>query len=272
MESQERADRKKEMDATEKAEREAERSSKKEGHSSKKRSKKPSGNSPEQHFVSTNKGTTSSSSNTDRDLREAFSDSGHSSEGSGSAIPMHATMLLCSNSTTPNALNATLETSLDLKPSSLHHQHLHHNPVSSNLTGSTMVELESADGRSSSKSNQTTTTTTNNGHFSSTRETLDAKRERKAAKTLAIITGVFVICWLPFFVIVLVMPLCGPACEPPKIVFSLFQWLGYVNSTLNPIIYTIFSPDFRAAFQRILLGKRAGGGGASGNARSPCRV
>ncbi|KAI1299274.1 5-hydroxytryptamine receptor [Halotydeus destructor] len=97
------------------------------------------------------------------------------------------------------------------------------------------------------------------------RESLDAKRERKAAKTLAIITGVFVICWLPFFIVALFLPLCGATCHMPKIVFSFFQWLGYINSMLNPIIYTIFSPDFRVAFQRILLGRKT-------PTRSRCRV
>ena len=31
--------------------------------------------------------------------------------------------------------------------------------------------------------------------------------------------------------------------------------MGYFNSTLNPIIYTVFSPEFRQAFQKILYGK-----------------
>ncbi|KAH7964699.1 hypothetical protein HPB49_000790 [Dermacentor silvarum] len=86
-------------------------------------------------------------------------------------------------------------------------------------------------------------------------ESLESRRERKAAKTVAIITGVFVMCWLPFFVMALVMPLCE-TCDPGKLVFSFFLWLGYANSMINPIIYTIFSPDFRNAFNRILCGKK----------------
>ncbi|XP_015793292.2 muscarinic acetylcholine receptor M5-like, partial [Tetranychus urticae] len=89
------------------------------------------------------------------------------------------------------------------------------------------------------------------------RDSLESKRERKAAKTLAIITGIFVICWLPFFIVALLSPICGPPCDPPALLTSLFQWLGYVNSMLNPVIYTIFSADFRTAFKKILLGKRA---------------
>ncbi|XP_052124304.1 5-hydroxytryptamine receptor-like isoform X1 [Frankliniella occidentalis] len=87
------------------------------------------------------------------------------------------------------------------------------------------------------------------------RETLEAKRERKAAKTLAIITGAFVVCWLPFFIMALLMPLCA-SCEINPHLASFFLWLGYFNSTLNPVIYTVFSPEFRQAFKRILYGGR----------------
>lgn len=85
------------------------------------------------------------------------------------------------------------------------------------------------------------------------RRNMESKRERKAAKTLAIITGAFVMCWLPFFVIALLMPVCQPPhCHYDDNMVAFFLWLGYFNSTLNPILYTIFSPEFRNAFQKLL--------------------
>lgn len=83
-----------------------------------------------------------------------------------------------------------------------------------------------------------------------------SKRERKAAKTLAIITGAFVVCWMPFFVIAVLLPICAEECHISPVIVSLCLWLGYFNSTLNPILYTIFNQDFRNAFTRILCGRR----------------
>ncbi|XP_014679556.1 PREDICTED: 5-hydroxytryptamine receptor 1D-like [Priapulus caudatus] len=79
-------------------------------------------------------------------------------------------------------------------------------------------------------------------------------QERRAAKTLGIIMGCFVVCWLPFFLIALLMPLCE-SCDVPPLVITGFTWLGYFNSALNPIIYTCFNEDFRKAFARILHSK-----------------
>ncbi|KAG8269915.1 5-hydroxytryptamine receptor [Homalodisca vitripennis] len=86
------------------------------------------------------------------------------------------------------------------------------------------------------------------------KEAADSKRERKAAKTLAIITGAFVVCWLPFFIMAILLPIYNGDKFSPYMI-ALFLWLGYFNSTLNPIIYTIFSPEFRHAFKRILCGR-----------------
>lgn len=36
----------------------------------------------------------------------------------------------------------------------------------------------------------------------------------------------------------------------------ILSFSGYFNSTLNPIIYTIFSPEFRHAFKKLLCGRK----------------
>ncbi|XP_060951296.1 beta-1 adrenergic receptor [Limanda limanda] len=77
-----------------------------------------------------------------------------------------------------------------------------------------------------------------------------ALREQKALKTLGIIMGTFTLCWLPFF-IVNVVRVFSAAAVVDKDLFVFLNWLGYVNSALNPIIYCR-SPDFRKAFQRLL--------------------
>ncbi|XP_041742995.2 D(1)-like dopamine receptor [Coregonus clupeaformis] len=83
------------------------------------------------------------------------------------------------------------------------------------------------------------------------------KRETKVLKTLSVIMGVFVCCWLPFFILNCMVPFCEPnstsdfLCISPA-TFDVFVWFGWANSSLNPIIYA-FNADFRKAFS-ILLG------------------
>ncbi|KAJ7984651.1 hypothetical protein DPEC_G00356970 [Dallia pectoralis] len=79
-----------------------------------------------------------------------------------------------------------------------------------------------------------------------------AIKEQKALKTLGIIMGTFTLCWLPFFVVNVVRVLSSSSEVVDKNLFVFFNWLGYVNSAFNPIIYCR-SPDFRRAFRRLLL-------------------
>ncbi|KAM9820229.1 5-hydroxytryptamine receptor 1A-beta-like [Neosynchiropus ocellatus] len=85
-----------------------------------------------------------------------------------------------------------------------------------------------------------------------TRSQIALSRERKAVKTLGIIMGTFVLCWLPFFIVALVMPFCQQSCFMPRWLRDVINWLGYSNSLLNPIIYAYFNKDFQCAFKKIL--------------------
>uniref|UniRef100_A0A8C6X8S8 G-protein coupled receptors family 1 profile domain-containing protein n=1 Tax=Naja naja TaxID=35670 RepID=A0A8C6X8S8_NAJNA len=77
-------------------------------------------------------------------------------------------------------------------------------------------------------------------------------RERKTVKTLGIIMGTFILCWLPFFIVALVLPFCEVGCSMPAWLGAVINWLGYSNSLLNPVIYAYFNKDFQSAFQKIV--------------------
>ncbi|CAL8330008.1 unnamed protein product [Lota lota] len=84
------------------------------------------------------------------------------------------------------------------------------------------------------------------------RKKVSAAREKRFTFVLAVVMGVFVLCWFPFFFSYSLYGICRKPCEIPEILFKFFFWIGYVNSSLNPVIYTIFNQDFRRAFQKIL--------------------
>ncbi|XP_044274184.1 D(1B) dopamine receptor [Varanus komodoensis] len=85
------------------------------------------------------------------------------------------------------------------------------------------------------------------------------RKETKVLKTLSVIMGVFVCCWLPFFILNCMVPFCeSPPSDPgaglpcvSNTTFNVFVWFGWANSSLNPIIYA-FNADFRKVFSNLL--------------------
>ncbi|XP_005309409.1 alpha-2C adrenergic receptor [Trachemys scripta elegans] len=88
------------------------------------------------------------------------------------------------------------------------------------------------------------------------RKKVTQAREKRFTFVLAVVMGVFVVCWFPFFFSYSLYGICRKACEVPETLFKFFFWIGYCNSSLNPVIYTIFNQDFRRSFKHILFKKK----------------
>lgn len=104
--------------------------------------------------------------------------------------------------------------------------------------------------------NRRDVTTTNNCIYTAAdserlKRKLARAKERRATLILGLIMAAFILCWLPFFTTYVVQAFINQ--EVNKWFFAFVFWLGYCNSALNPIIYTIFNRDFRRAFRKILF-------------------
>ena len=73
--------------------------------------------------------------------------------------------------------------------------------------------------------------------------------EIKAAKTVAIVTGCFICCWLGFAIY---YGLTAFDVYVNEVIWSILFWLGYLNSAFNPVIYTVFNREFRTCFKQLL--------------------
>lgn len=89
------------------------------------------------------------------------------------------------------------------------------------------------------------------------------KKDLRIATTVAVVIGLFVICWTPFFALNFAFSVCAnimfktAGCKGllvlPQIILNINKWLQYGNSVCNPIIYGLRNKDFRRAFRKILL-------------------
>nr|XP_023671314.1 histamine H3 receptor-like [Paramormyrops kingsleyae] len=86
-------------------------------------------------------------------------------------------------------------------------------------------------------------------------QNLRLSRDKKIAKSLAIIVCVFGVCWAPYTLLMIIRAACSGRCVE-RHWYEVTFWLLWLNSAINPFLYPLCHSSFRRAFAKILCPKR----------------
>ncbi|KAF7236341.1 Sphingosine 1-phosphate receptor 1 [Varanus komodoensis] len=94
----------------------------------------------------------------------------------------------------------------------------------------------------------------NGQHLGTLRKGMLKKSQKYMAllKTVTIVVGTFIACWLPLFLLLLLDVACQVQACSVLYKADYFLALAMINSLLNPIIYTLTSKDMRRAIFKLL--------------------
>ncbi|KAM9260787.1 histamine H3 receptor-like [Cariama cristata] len=88
-----------------------------------------------------------------------------------------------------------------------------------------------------------------------TRTRSKLQQDKKIAKSLAIIVCVFAFCWAPYTLLMIIRGACQGKCIHNSL-YEITFWLLWINSSLNPFLYSLCHVKFRMAFMKILCPKK----------------
>jgi hypothetical protein len=81
------------------------------------------------------------------------------------------------------------------------------------------------------------------------------KSYRKITRMVLAVIGCYVVCWTPFWLLQMVLTIVGHN-DLVTILSNLTQLVAYLNSALNPILYSYLSENFRSNFKLTFLNGR----------------
>ncbi|KAJ8343672.1 hypothetical protein SKAU_G00310010 [Synaphobranchus kaupii] len=76
-------------------------------------------------------------------------------------------------------------------------------------------------------------------------------RDKKVAKSLAVIVCVFGLCWAPYTLLMIIRAACHGQCVQHYL-YEISFWLLWINSSINPVLYPLCHSGFKRAFVKLL--------------------
>lgn len=100
------------------------------------------------------------------------------------------------------------------------------------------------------------------------RDRANSVREKKAGRMVAILIGFWVLCWMPFFIVLTISKFKS---RVPAILMRLFLCLMFANSAINPIVLTWYNRELKEAIKKVICCGKKRQALADADARSAMR-
>lgn len=150
------------------------------------------------------------------------------------------------SSSEPAAISAVIEEDMEISPSS---------SGDPSCSQSVSLSLKTASKKKGALSCWLKTRVIQSQALSRNGEHSRLSRDKKIAKSLAVIVCVFGVCWAPYTLLMIIRAACSGTCIEHHW-YEVTFWLLWLNSAINPFLYPLCHSSFRRAFTKILCPKR----------------